>query len=243
MPRRPPQGPAGDSADSNGSARLTAEVMKRKSGGPRAGCAVRKWVRCPCLRQKRRHAGWHERVRGPEIAGWCPHPTGRAVPFPKARTRALERGLWPCPARAEPCVADPGTPGRRRLNAKPFPNPQGGPPQARFHPRPGCRPALAGTRNGNVSGGWLGPPGHAWPSGLPAERGLALPPPSFRRTLRQTPGGLPPARPATFANPPAAEVRKVWHHCRTCGRKSGKLMQNVWKPADLAQGLSTPAAP
>ena len=41
----------------------------------------------------------------------------------------------------------------------PLPHPQGGPPQARFHPRPGCRPALAGHK-GQGFIRWLAWPGH-----------------------------------------------------------------------------------
>jgi hypothetical protein len=73
-----------------------------------------------------------------------------------ARTRAALSDGWHRPARAGPCVNDPGTPEPRRSNAMPSPHPQGGPPQARFHPHPDCRPALAGTRGEDFSGGWLG---------------------------------------------------------------------------------------
>jgi hypothetical protein len=73
-----------------------------------------------------------------------------------ARTRAALSDGWHRPARAGPCVDDAGTPEPRRLNAMPSPHPHGGPPQARFHPHPDCRPALAGTRGKDFSGGWLG---------------------------------------------------------------------------------------
>jgi hypothetical protein len=89
------------------------------------------------------------------------------VPRPATRTWAAISGGWHRPARAGPCVDDPGTPGRLTLRQTPSPHPQGGPPQARFHPQPDCRPALAGTRGKGFSGGWLGrsscwdvPPGH-----------------------------------------------------------------------------------
>ncbi len=89
------------------------------------------------------------------------------------------------------------------------PDPQDGPPQARFHPRPGCRPALTRTRNEDFSGGWLGRSSRQSPlAGAVQGRScrqrnppVQPPPPSLRRTLRPAPGGLPPARSATFAGP------------------------------------------
>lgn len=178
MPWPPPQDPAGEGvrhgwwisldhcparalkgSTGNGSARIAPEFRHVKiRRAARRLC--RSEIGLVCMpRQKRRHAAWRKLARGPKTAGWCPHPTGRAVPLSHARTVTHENGLWPRPARAWPCVENPGTPGPRRLNADPFPNPQGGPPQARFHPRSGCQPAQTGTRNRNLSGGWLGPPG------------------------------------------------------------------------------------
>jgi hypothetical protein len=178
MPWPPPQDPAGEGCQARvvdffGSlpGELSEELNRQRLRAHRAGVSgcespegraqavpFGNWLVC-MPRQKRRHAEWRKLARGPKIAGWCPHPTGRAVPLSHARTVAHESGLWPRPARAWPCVDNPGTPGPRRLNADPFPNPQGGPPQARFHPRSGCQPAQTGTRNRNLSGGWLGPPG------------------------------------------------------------------------------------
>ena len=73
-----------------------------------------------------------------------------------ARTRAALSDGWHRPARVGPCVYDPGTPGRLTLRQTPSPHPQDDPPQARFHPHPDSRPALAGTRGKGFSGGWLG---------------------------------------------------------------------------------------
>ena len=90
------------------------------SGGPRAGCAVRKMGLACMFPLSRRHAGWRKPRAGPSIAGWCPHPTGSNVPFSATRTRAAQNGGWHSPTRAWPCVFDPGAPGRW-FNATPFP--------------------------------------------------------------------------------------------------------------------------
>jgi hypothetical protein len=179
------------------------------------------------------HAGWRRLRAGPNFAGWCPHPTGesRAACSP-ARTWAAISGGWHRPARAGPCVDDPGTPGRLTLRQTPSPHPQGGPPQARFHPHPDCRPALAGHK-GQGFVRWL-----AWPirpSGrpieglplrlilLPAEPAGAPPPPSSRRTLRQAPGGLPPAWTDTFPVHPVTGA----HGVMARGLGAGKRLSGI----------------
>jgi hypothetical protein len=165
---------------------------------------------------KRWHAGWRRLRAGPNIAGWCPHPTGDRVPLSAARTRAAETagGFVRHGLGLALTIRERQTP--QASNAMPSPHPQGGPPQARFHPHPGCRPALAGTRGKDFSGGWLGrsarrdvPQGHPFRLILlPAEPAGAPPPPSSRRTLRQIPGGLPPAWTGTLTIHPVTGVRQ-----------------------------------
>jgi hypothetical protein len=133
-----------------------------------------------------------------------------------ARTRAALSGGWHRPARAGPCVDDPGTPEPRRLNAMP--------PRIRkaARHRPVSTLTLTagrrwpGTRGKDFSGGWLGrsarqnvPQGHPLRLILlPAEPAGAPPPPSSRRTLRQIPGGLPPAWTGTLTIHPVTGVRQ-----------------------------------
>ncbi len=86
------------------------------------------------------------------------------------------------------------TPGRQTDCPAPAPHPQGGPPQARFHPHPGCRPALAGHK-GQGFLRWL-----AWPI-LPFGLPVGFPP---GRPLRLI---LLPAEPAGAPPPPFAAAR------------------------------------
>ena len=174
--------------------------MSSKSGGPRAGCAVRKWVWCACPAFAVA-CGVAQLARGPDYR--------RMVSASDRQWRAASchPDMGSCQRRVAssgtswPCVDDPGAPEQLTLRQTPSPHPQGGPPQARFHPHPDSRPALAGHK-GRGFVRWL-----AWPILrlgipleipfrlilLPAEPAGAPPPPSSRRTLRQTPGGLPPA--------------------------------------------------
>ena len=135
------------------------------------------------------------------------------------------RDGWHRPARAGPCVGDAGTPGLRRLNATPAPHPQDGPPQARFHLRPGCRPALARTRGRGLSGGWLGRPSPLRHD--PAASGT-------RRCTASSvvvphvpapPGGLPPAWTGTFADPSVSGSASSVAQVRNVGMKKGIFLR------------------
>jgi hypothetical protein len=230
MPRPPPQGPAGETASRRwrnsldhcrakpprGAHAETAPRASRrsfgswKSGGPRAGCAVRKcvWYACSVgngnmrsgaslraarkspdgvrIRQAGRcHSPAPGHGNGKAACGLVRHGLGLALTIRDARAAAPERRAFPESA--------------RRPATGPFPSP----------PR---LPAGASRHKEQEYLRWL-----AWSAGHDGRRdcqrnfGLALPPPSVHRTLRQTPGGLPPARPATFASPPEAGVRQVLH--------------------------------
>ena len=96
--------------------------------------------------------GVAQSARGPIVAGWCPHPTGSGVRFSlpghgrlKTASGFIRHGLGLALTIRERRVSD--------QSQTPSPNPQDGPPQARFHPRPDCRPAPAGTRGKGLSGG------------------------------------------------------------------------------------------
>jgi hypothetical protein len=126
------------------------------SGGPRAGCAVRKLGLVCMSRLKRDMRGGAACARARLPPDGVRIRQAVACRFPATRTRAAENGGWLRPARTWPCVDNAKTPKRQTGSPMPAPHPQDGPPQARFHPRPGCRPALAGTRDRDFSGGWLG---------------------------------------------------------------------------------------
>jgi hypothetical protein len=216
-------------------ARESAGVWKGRSGPEgraRADASEDGWYGCAC--------GAHARG-GADCARARISPDGVRIRQAVAcrllatRTRAASSGGWHRPARAGPCVDDAGTPGRRRVSAMPSPHPQDGPPQARFHPHPDCRPALAGTRDRDFSGGWLGrsarqdvPQGHPFRLILlPAEPAGAPPPPSSRRTLRQPPEAFLPPGPIRFdpsgdgSGMSVARERGVWKKGANFGRWRG----------------------
>jgi hypothetical protein len=133
-----------------------------------------------------------------------------------ARTRAALSGGWHRPARAGPCVDDPGTP---EPSVK-----QPCPPRIRKAARhrpvstltltAGRRWPAQGARISPVAG-LADPPVRTSREGipfrlilLPAEPAGAPPPPSSRRTLRQIPGGLPPAWTGTLTIHPVTGVRQ-----------------------------------
>ena len=130
-----------------------------------------------------------------------------ACPLPTGPDTGRARDGWHRPARAGPCVGDAGTPGHKMFT--PAPHPQDGPPQARFHLDPGCRPALAHTRGRGLSGGWLGRASrHGHPLGAshcghPAASGTRRCTASSVVVPHVTapPGGLPPAWADTFSGP------------------------------------------
>lgn len=140
---------------------------------------------------------------------WKPDPA-------TARTEAVTLTLNHAPARTQAFVADAGAP---VLKSAPTPHPKAGPPQARFHPRPGCRPARTGTGDRSFSGGWLGPLMPKGTNRLPAETRSFPPPLRHCRTLRQHQKGLPPAWLEAFTIHPAAGARKVWHRDWRVGKK------------------------
>jgi hypothetical protein len=79
-----------------------------------------------------------------------------------------------------------------------------------------------GTRGEDLSGGWLGRSSCVVIL-LPAEPAGAPPPPSSRRTLRQAPGGLPPAWTGTLTIHPVTGVRASSAprpECRRATRRS-----------------------
>ena len=171
------------------------------SGGPRAGCAVRK-VGVVCMPPlSRRHAGWRNPRAGPSVAGWCPHPTGGGVPLPR------------CPdtggSKRRVAFSDTGLALRFRSgSARALDSTSRRPSRIRktARHRPVSTPAPAAGRRWPAQGTGISPvAGQA-----PAREGRdtcqlsnagAPPPPSSCRTLRQAPGGFPPAWTGTFPGP------------------------------------------
>jgi hypothetical protein len=166
---------------------------------------------CRCFRNDMHGGG--ATLRGPMSAGWCPHPTGPAVPVPPARTRAAAQGRAAFSGTGLAFRCRCGGAGAAPLgsDAAPTPHPKDGPPQARFHPQAGCRPARADTGARGFSGGWVRPCARRDRVTCQLSNVVAWPPPSPCRTLRQNPGGLPPAWSDTFPDPPAAGATAVWH--------------------------------
>jgi hypothetical protein len=129
-----------------------------------------------------------------------------ACRFPATRTRAAENGGWLRPARTWPCVDNAKTPRRQTRVQRPLRI------RKTVRHRPVSTPAPAAGRRWPAQGtgispvaGLAGHPVRASRKGipfrlilLPAEPAGAPPPPSSCRTLRQEPGGLPPAWPGTF---------------------------------------------
>ena len=171
--------------------------MISKSGGPRAGCAVRKWVWCAC----QRHAGWRSVRAGPSFAGWCPHPTGSCLRFSLPGHGRLETASGFIRHVPDLALATRGRQGVNKDVKRP-------PPlrKAARH-RPVSTLTLTAGRRGPAQRARISPVAglaRSSPKGvttLPAEPAGAPPPPSSRRTLRQTPGGLPPAWTGTFPAP------------------------------------------
>jgi hypothetical protein len=140
-----------------------------------------------------------------------------------ARTRAALSGGWHRPARAGPCVDDPGTPEPRRLNAMPSPHPQGGPPQARFHPHPDSRPALAGHK-GQGFLRWL-----AWPI-RPSERPARAPveaDPAASGTRRCTASSIVPPHVTADTRRPSSRLDR--HVDDPSGDGSATMMARGWR--------------
>ena len=154
---------------------------------------------------------------GPSIAGWCPHPTGSRGPFPAARTRAAASGR----------VALSGTGLAFRWQCggagafAPTPHPEDGPPQARFQPYPDSRPARAGTRGKDFSGGWsaacLPRDRQAASGATPVHRLLPLPAARYGSSERLSSRLVRNVRETIRRR----ECRRVWHGGRGCGKDWG----------------------
>ena len=170
------------------------------------------------LRFRGRHAGVAQTARGPDLRRMVSTSDRQSLAFLAARTRAVQNGIRLHPARAWSRVQDPGAPGRRRMNATPVPHPQDGPPQARFHPRPGCRPAQAGTGGKDFSGGWLGPPPFLSVEAASGTRRCTC--------LLLRPAARYDSHPEAFPPPGPARFRHIrWrerHECDTRGGMRGK---------------------
>lgn len=138
-------------------------------------------------------------------------------------------------------------PGARQTVGHPLRIRKGGPPQARFHPHPGCRPALAGHK-GQGFLRWL-----AWPIlpfGLP--HGCVPPGRPFRLILLPAePAGAPPppfaaARYGRSGRPSPRPARRVHRTIRQrewgeCGTACGDGDERPDTPAQVIE-VAGPAA-
>ena len=175
------------------SARFNAGVLERQVRRAALGlCRSEMDVVC-MLPLSRETCGVAQSARGPKIAGWCPHPTGSRLRFSSpghGRLKTVSGFIRHGPVLA---LTIRGRPGDSACTPRP--------PRIRkaARHRPVSTLTLTAGRRGPAQRARISPVAglaRSSPKGvttLPAEPAGAPPPPSSRRTLRQAPGGLPPA--------------------------------------------------
>jgi hypothetical protein len=192
-----------------------------QSGGPRAGCAVRKVGWCACPVRDAVACGVAQLARGPDIAGWCPHPTGVACRLIAARTRAAQNGIRLHPARAGPCVDDPGTPEPPKRPC---------PPRIRkaARHRPVSIPTLAAGRRWPAQGARISPvAGLADPPVRTSRRAPVQADPAASGTRRCTASSIVPPHVTADTRRPSSRLDR--HVDDPSGDGSATMMARGWR--------------
>jgi hypothetical protein len=184
-----------------------------------------KWVWCACPAFETVTCGVAQIARGPEYRRMVSASDRRSLAaFRRPDTGGLSGGSGFIRHGLGLALTIRETPRAKAIKRQtPSPHPQGGPPQARFHPRPGCRPALAGTRGKDFSGGWLGRSARQnVPQGHPFEAD-----PAASGTRRCTASSIVPPHVTADTRRPSSRLDR--HVDDPSGDGSATMMARGWR--------------